>query len=237
MNRRRIKRRQWRTKKSQRMNDGRKLLRQEGREEQGYQRLWKTEWSTSTSSSDASLSDSAARAQERRLDGLSVQRLALCVNTREAHHDADRKTPNAKLNDPPDAHRRSTLRGDGIVCEVGWQSIFRRGACDVSLGVRGGCHWHIQYCGGAKPFAHGLPGAISCAGHGHCVAGGVLYAMTQLPLATAITLNYTSPIFLTLLSTLALGERPLQANPVCRVTGNGGCGHGIAGPHLQAIRR
>lgn len=34
------------------------------------------------------------------------------------------------------------------------------------------------------------------------------YAMTQLPLATAITLNYTSPIFLTLLSTLALGERP-----------------------------
>ncbi len=34
------------------------------------------------------------------------------------------------------------------------------------------------------------------------------YAMTQLPLATAITLNYTSPIFLTLLSALALGERP-----------------------------
>ena len=33
------------------------------------------------------------------------------------------------------------------------------------------------------------------------------YAMTQLPLATAITLNYTSPLWLTLLSTMLLGER------------------------------
>jgi drug/metabolite transporter (DMT)-like permease len=31
--------------------------------------------------------------------------------------------------------------------------------------------------------------------------------MTQLPLATAITLNYTSPLWLTMLSTLLLGER------------------------------
>lgn len=33
------------------------------------------------------------------------------------------------------------------------------------------------------------------------------YAMTQLPLATAIALNYTSPMWLALLSTLVLGER------------------------------
>jgi drug/metabolite transporter (DMT)-like permease len=33
------------------------------------------------------------------------------------------------------------------------------------------------------------------------------YAMTKLPLATAFTLNYTSPIWLTLLSTTLLGER------------------------------
>jgi len=33
------------------------------------------------------------------------------------------------------------------------------------------------------------------------------YAMTQLPLATAIALNYTSPLWLALLSTLLLGER------------------------------
>lgn len=33
------------------------------------------------------------------------------------------------------------------------------------------------------------------------------YAMTQLPLATAITLNYTSPLFLTLLSVVLLKER------------------------------
>lgn len=33
------------------------------------------------------------------------------------------------------------------------------------------------------------------------------YAMTKLPLATAITLNYTSPIFLTLLSTILLKEK------------------------------
>ena len=31
--------------------------------------------------------------------------------------------------------------------------------------------------------------------------------MIKLPLATAITLNYTSPIWLALLSTLLLGER------------------------------
>lgn len=33
------------------------------------------------------------------------------------------------------------------------------------------------------------------------------YAITQLPLATAIALNYTSPLWLTLLSTILLGDR------------------------------
>ena len=45
----------------------------------------------------------------------------------------------------------------------------------------------------------GLTGTISLIAY--------FYAMTKLPLATAITLNYTSPLWLTLLSTLMLGER------------------------------
>src|SRR5258706_11929 len=36
---------------------------------------------------------------------------------------------------------------------------------------------------------------------------GYFYAMTKLPLATAFTLNYTSPIFLTILSTILLREK------------------------------
>lgn len=48
-------------------------------------------------------------------------------------------------------------------------------------------------------FWRGTTGTISLVGY--------FYAMTQLPLATAITLNYTSPLWLTVLSTLMLGER------------------------------
>ncbi len=48
-------------------------------------------------------------------------------------------------------------------------------------------------------FWRGLTGTISLIAY--------FYAMTQLPLATAITLNYTSPLWLTLLSTILLGER------------------------------
>ena len=36
---------------------------------------------------------------------------------------------------------------------------------------------------------------------------GYFYAITQLPLATAITLNYTSPLFLAVATTVVLGER------------------------------
>ena len=48
-------------------------------------------------------------------------------------------------------------------------------------------------------FWRGFTGTISLIGY--------FYAMTKLPLATAITLNYTSPLWLTLLSTMLLGER------------------------------
>ncbi|MBL8511466.1 MAG: DMT family transporter [Betaproteobacteria bacterium] len=48
-------------------------------------------------------------------------------------------------------------------------------------------------------FWRGLTGTISLIAY--------FYAMTKLPLATAITLNYTSPIWLTLLSTALLRER------------------------------
>jgi drug/metabolite transporter (DMT)-like permease len=48
-------------------------------------------------------------------------------------------------------------------------------------------------------FWRGATGTVSLVGY--------FYAMTQLPLATAITLNYTSPLWLTILSTLLLRER------------------------------
>ena len=48
-------------------------------------------------------------------------------------------------------------------------------------------------------FWRGVTGTISLIGY--------FYAMTKLPLATAITLNYTSPIFLTILSTILLKEK------------------------------
>lgn len=51
----------------------------------------------------------------------------------------------------------------------------------------------------AGHFWRGVTGTISLVAY--------FYAMTVLPLATAITLNYTSPIFLTLLSAVMLKER------------------------------
>ncbi len=48
-------------------------------------------------------------------------------------------------------------------------------------------------------FWRGLTGTVSLIGY--------FYAITKLPLATAITLNYTSAIFLTLLSTFILKEK------------------------------
>jgi drug/metabolite transporter (DMT)-like permease len=48
-------------------------------------------------------------------------------------------------------------------------------------------------------FWRGATGTVSLVGY--------FYAMTELPLATAITLNYTSPLWLTVLSTVLLGQR------------------------------
>lgn len=48
-------------------------------------------------------------------------------------------------------------------------------------------------------FVRGLVGALSLI--------GFFYAISVLPLATAITLNYTSPLFLALMTTVLLGER------------------------------
>ena len=52
----------------------------------------------------------------------------------------------------------------------------------------------------AAHFTRGLMGSISLIGY--------FYGMTQLSLATAQTLNYTSPIFLAIATTVVLGERP-----------------------------
>jgi drug/metabolite transporter (DMT)-like permease len=54
-----------------------------------------------------------------------------------------------------------------------------------------------KYAGGH--FMRGLAGSISLIGY--------FYGMTQLPLATAQTLNYTSPIFLAIATVVVLGER------------------------------
>jgi drug/metabolite transporter (DMT)-like permease len=52
---------------------------------------------------------------------------------------------------------------------------------------------------GTAHFMRGLVGSISLIGY--------FYAMTQLPLATAQTLNYTSPIFLAIATVVVLGEK------------------------------
>src|SRR3954468_200521 len=52
---------------------------------------------------------------------------------------------------------------------------------------------------GTAHFMRGFVGSISLIGY--------FYAMTQLPLATAQTLNYTSPIFLAIATVVVLGER------------------------------
>ena len=52
---------------------------------------------------------------------------------------------------------------------------------------------------GTAHFMRGFVGSVSLIGY--------FYAMTQLPLATAQTLNYTSPIFLAIATVVVLGER------------------------------
>ena len=63
----------------------------------------------------------------------------------------------------------------------------------------GGRRGSLKTRHGAAHFMRGLVGSISLSGY--------FYAMTQLPLATAQTLNYTSPIFLAIATVVVLGER------------------------------
>src|SRR2546421_2125331 len=69
-------------------------------------------------------------------------------------------------------------------------------AVGALVGVRRGS---LKTHHGAAHFMRGLVGSISLIGY--------FYAMTQLPLATAQTLNYTSPIFLAIATVVVLGER------------------------------
>jgi len=64
------------------------------------------------------------------------------------------------------------------------------------VAVRGGS---LKTSHGTAHFVRGLTGSISLIGY--------FYAMTQLPLATAQTLNYTSPLFLAITTVVVLGER------------------------------
>jgi drug/metabolite transporter (DMT)-like permease len=48
------------------------------------------------------------------------------------------------------------------------------------------------------------------------------YCIARLPLATAVTLNYTSPLFLALLTAARLGERPARALWTALILGFGG---------------
>lgn len=54
----------------------------------------------------------------------------------------------------------------------------------------------------AAHFRRGLAGFVSLVAY--------FYAITLIPLATAVTLNYTSPLFLALLLAFWLGERPVR---------------------------
>lgn len=80
---------------------------------------------------------------------------------------------------------------------VFWRVLF----AVVVLGVQAACTRQVFRT--AQPLQHlwrGLAGT-----------GGLLfffYGLTHLPLATAITINYTSPVFLAILSLLWLRERP-----------------------------
>jgi drug/metabolite transporter (DMT)-like permease len=63
------------------------------------------------------------------------------------------------------------------------------------VAVRGGS---LKTTHGTAHFVRGLTGSISLIGY--------FYAMTQLPLATAQTLNYTSPLFLAITTVVVLAR-------------------------------
>ena len=78
-----------------------------------------------------------------------------------------------------------------------YRSLFTFAAVAVVIAVRGGNLWPGPTLG--THLVRGTMGAISLMGY--------FYAMTKLPLATAQTLNYTSPLFLAIATTLVMGEK------------------------------
>jgi drug/metabolite transporter (DMT)-like permease len=78
-----------------------------------------------------------------------------------------------------------------------YRSLFTFLSVTAVIAVRGGNLWPGPALG--THLVRGTMGAISLVGY--------FYAMTKLPLATAQTLNYTSPLFLAIATTLVMGER------------------------------
>ncbi len=78
-----------------------------------------------------------------------------------------------------------------------YRSLFTFLSVTAVIAVRGGNLWPGPALG--THVVRGTMGAISLVGY--------FYAMTKLPLATAQTLNYTSPLFLAIATTLVMGER------------------------------
>jgi len=77
-----------------------------------------------------------------------------------------------------------------------YRSVFTMVVGLIVIRATGGTVWS-RYLG--THLLRGLLGALSLIGY--------FYAITQLPLATAVTLNYTSPLFLAVTTTVIMGER------------------------------
>jgi len=77
-----------------------------------------------------------------------------------------------------------------------YRSLFSLLAVAGVVAVRGGT---VRSAHMGMHLVRGIVGAVSLIGY--------FYAITRLPLATAQTLNYTSPLFLAIATTVVLGER------------------------------
>ena len=86
---------------------------------------------------------------------------------------------------------------DFSAAELGfYRSFFTMIVAVIALRMAGIAIWS-KFVG--THLIRGIVGATSLIGY--------FYAITQLPLATAVTLNYTSPLFLAVTTTVVLGER------------------------------
>lgn len=77
-----------------------------------------------------------------------------------------------------------------------YRSLFTLVVAFTVIRATGGTVWS-RFLG--THLLRGFLGALSLLGY--------FYAITQLPLATAVTLNYTSPLFLAVTTTVVMGER------------------------------